>query len=294
MAQTEMEHLIFVVNPRSGTDRKKALAEVIAGRLDSSRFSHQIWYTERAGHGIELARKGAAAGAFAVVAVGGDGSVNDVATGLLGTKTALGIIPKGSGNGLARTLGIAVNVERALAVINKGAVKKIDAGFANDSLFLSNAGVGFDVGVCERFAESSRRGFWTYFRIIARHYFAYKAPHWHIEAAGKTWTEKAFMVVAANGVQFGYEFQIAPTADLSDGLLDLVTVRKFSKWVGPLIALRSLNGSLLKSPFVGHLKVTHFTVSHPGLKAFQVDGEVRPCAGKVAFRLEAGALGVLC
>ena len=220
------QHLIFVVNPRSGTDRKKSLDQAIEKALDAARFTWEIWYTERAGHGIELAGKAATTGAFAVIAVGGDGSVNDVATGLSGTKTALGIIPKGSGNGLARTLGIRVNVEAALETINRGIVKPIDVGFANDCLFLSNSGVGFDVGVCEQFAKSSRRGFWTYFHIIARHYFAYSPPEWTIEAASKTWTEKAFMVVAANGVQFGYEFQIAPTADLSDGLLDLVVVRR--------------------------------------------------------------------
>jgi YegS/Rv2252/BmrU family lipid kinase len=289
-----LQPLIFIVNPRSGTDRKKALDHLIGETIDPDRFAPEIWYTERAGHGTELARKAAAAGAFAAIAVGGDGSVNDVANGLLGTGTALGIIPKGSGNGLARTLGIPLDVKGALERINRGEAKPIDAGFANDHLFLSNGGVGFDVGVCEQFSESNRRGFWTYFKIIARHYFAYQAPEWTIEAGGKTWREKAFMVVAANGVQFGYEFKIAPTADLSDGLLDLVVVRRFSKWVGGLIALRSLNGSLLKSPFVRHQKVDTFTVSHPHLTAFQIDGEVRPCAGKVVFRLEPLALQVLC
>ncbi len=289
-----MAHLIFIVNPRSGTDRNKALDSTIAKALDASRFTWEIWHTERAGHGIELAGRAAAAGAFAVIAVGGDGSVNDIATGLLGSQTAMGIVPKGSGNGLARTLGIKVNVEAALQVINKGEAKPIDVGFANDHLFLSNGGVGFDVGVCEQFAKSDRRGFMTYFGIIAKHYFAYNPPQWTLEAKGKTWKEKAFMVVAANGVQFGYDFQIAPTADLSDGLLDLVVVRRFSKWVGGLIALRSLNGSLLKSPFVRHLKTETFTVSHPDLTAFQIDGEVRPCAGKVVFRLEPLALQVLC
>ena len=148
-----MKHLVFIINPRSGRDRVKAIQAEIDNTLDHQQFSFEVQYTEYAKHGIELARDAAGKGAFAVVAVGGDGSVNDVVKGLLGSNTALAIIPKGSGNGMARTLGIPRDVKAAIDIINRGNTVQMDVGYANDIPFISNAGVAFDALISKKFAN---------------------------------------------------------------------------------------------------------------------------------------------
>lgn len=126
------KHLVFIVNPKSGVDRTKSMQQAIDKRLDTEQFSYEIQHTEYAKHGTELAKEAAEKGAYAVVAVGGDGSVNDVVAGLKGTDTALAIIPKGSGNGMARTMEIPLKDTQAIDVINRGNTKMMDVGYAND------------------------------------------------------------------------------------------------------------------------------------------------------------------
>ncbi len=289
-----IKHLLFIVNPRSGTDRVKAIEAVLETRLDKNLFRYEIQLTECAGHGTDLARAAAEAGAYAVVAVGGDGSVADVAKGLYGTETALGILPKGSGNGFARSLGIPLALAGAVDILNKDRLLKVDVGFANEQLFLSNAGVAFDAEVTRLFAGSTRRGFRTYTEIILQNLFTYKARQWQLRVDGKEMTEDAFMVVVANGQQFGYNFKIAPGADYTDGLFDLVVVRRFPHIAAPFIALDSLLGRMHRNPYVETRQAREIEISHPELKIFHTDGDPYACDGKVVFRIESQALSVLC
>lgn len=288
-----MKHLVFVVNPRSGTDRVKAIEQAVAQSLRPPHYRCEIRKTERPGHGTEIAREAAAQGAFAVVAVGGDGSVNDVATGLLGTNTALAVLPKGSGNGFARTLRIPLQLEKALERLRTGTPGWVDVGVANGKLFLSNAGVAFDALVSRIFAGSTTRGLRTYSRVILRHLFTYKPRVWQLNIDGQACEEHAFMVVVANGRQFGYNFQIAPEADYTDGLLNLVIIRKFPFWAGPFIALDSLRGRLSQNRFVHTRTAAHIEVRHPRLHFFQTDGDAHECQGTVHFRVQQKALRVL-
>lgn len=290
---TELQSLVFIVNPRSGTDRVKAIESVLEARLDKSRFAYQIRTTQKAQHGIEIAHEAAVSGAYAVVAVGGDGSVADVAKGLYGTETALGILPKGSGNGFARSLGIPLSLEGAVDALNKANRLQVDVGFANDRLFLSNAGVAFDAEVIRLFAGSTRRGFATYTEIILKNLFTYKARRWQLRVDGKDTEADAFMVVVANGQQFGYNFTIAPGADYTDGLFDLVIVRRFPHIAAPFIALDSLLGRMHRNPYVETRQAREIEISHPDLRLFHTDGDPYSCDGKVVFRLEKQALAVL-
>ncbi len=289
-----MHSLVFVINLKSGTDRVKAIESAIETGLDRTRFTHEIRKTKYAGHGTEIAREAAKNGAHAVVAVGGDGSVADIAKGLYGSGTALAIIPKGSGNGLARSLRIPLHLEGAIDRINKGKILAVDVCFANEALFLSNAGVGFDALVCQLFAGNKKRGFVAYTNIIMRQLFHHRAQRWKLTVDGLEMEEDAFMIVAANGRQFGYDFKIAADANCTDGLLDLVIVRRFPHWAGPLIALDALRGRLHQNRFVKTRRAAAITIESPELRLFQTDGDPRGCEGKVAFRVERKALRVIC
>lgn len=287
------KHLVFIINPRSGVDRQKAIQNAIDTTLDQQQYSYEIQYTQYAKHGTILAKEAAAKGAYAVVAVGGDGSVNDIVAGLLDTDTCLAIIPKGSGNGMARTMGIPLKEQEAIAVINKGNEIKMDIGYANERPFISNAGVAFDALISRKFAKSVRRGFAIYSWLVTKYLWVYKAWKWDIEIDGKPLQEKAFIITVANGRQFGYNFQIAPDANWTDGLFDVVIIRNFPRILGGLIALRAMNGSILKSPYVKHYRAKEVVVSHPQLRLMQTDGDAHDCENRIRFTIKKGLQKVI-
>lgn len=287
------KHLVFIINPRSGVDRQKAIQHAIDTTLDQQQYSYEIQYTQYAKHGTVLAKEASAKGAYAVVAVGGDGSVNDIVAGLLDTDTCLAIIPKGSGNGMARTMGIPLKEQEAIAVINKGNVIKMDIGYANERPFISNAGVAFDALISRKFAKSERRGFAMYSWLVTKYLWMYKTWKWDIEIDGKLLQEKAFIITVANGKQFGYNFQIAPDANWTDGLFDVVIVRNFPRILGGLIALRAMNGSILKSPYVKHFRAKEVVISHPQLRLMQTDGDAHECENKIRFTIKKGLQKVI-
>lgn len=286
-------HIVFIVNPKSGVERQKEIRRAVETHLDKSVYSFEILATEYAKHGIELARNAAAKGAYAVVAVGGDGSVNDIANGLAGTDTVLGIIPKGSGNGMARTIGIPLKAEEAVKVINKGKVKAIDVAYANNNLFISNAGVAFDALISKKFAKSEKRGLMVYSWLVTKYLWKYKVWDFTITIDGRTYTERAFMVNVANGKQFGYNFHIAPMASYTDGLLDIIIIRKFPKILGGLIAFHAMNGSIGSSRYVQHYTGKEITISHPQLELMQTDGDAHNCANSIFFSIKRGAQKVI-
>lgn len=288
-----MKQLVFIINPRSGVDRQKAIQAAIDECLDHTRFQYEIWYTEYAKHGIELAKKAAATGAYAVVAVGGDGSVNDIVKGLLGTNTALAIIPKGSGNGMARTLNIPIDEREAIKLINNGNTIDMDVAYANGEPFISNAGVAFDALISKKFAKSLRRGLTVYSWLVTKHMWMYKEWDWELTIDGKKTREKAFIINVANGRQFGYNFKIAPGASWTDGLLDIVVVRKFPKILGGIMALRLLRGTIIQSPYVKHYHGKEVTISHPKLNLIQTDGDAHPSSDTVHFKVVPAAQRVI-
>jgi YegS/Rv2252/BmrU family lipid kinase len=287
------KHVVFIINPKSGMERQKEISYAIDKHLDSKEFTHEVQFTQYAKHGTTLAAEAAAKGAYAVVAVGGDGSVNDIVHGLMNTETILAIIPKGSGNGMARTMQIPLDTEEAVKLINKGNVVKMDVGFANGRAFISNAGVAFDALISKKFAKSERRGFAIYSWLVTKHLWTYKVWNWNITIDGKELQKKAFMINVANGQQFGYNFKIAPQASFTDGMLDLVIVKKFPRILGGLIALRAMKGNITGSPYVESYTGKNITISHPSLKLMQTDGDAHACENKIAFSITPGAQKVL-
>lgn len=289
----ETRHITFIINPRAGMEREKEIKAAIKAQLNEFLYTYDIQYTQYAKHGTELARAAAAKGTYAVVAVGGDGSVNDVAQGLLGSNTVLGIIPKGSGNGMARTFKMPLDTFAAMRTINAGHIISTDIGFANERPFISNAGVAFDALISKKFAKSEKRGFGVYSWLVTKHLWLYKPWQFEITVDGERLDEKAFMVVVANGQQFGYNFRIAPMACYNDGLLDLIVVRKFPKILGGLIAMRAMNGTITDSRYVSHKRGREITIAHPELKLMQTDGDAHPCANSILFSVKKEALKVI-
>jgi YegS/Rv2252/BmrU family lipid kinase len=287
------KHLVFIVNPKSGVDRQKLIEDAIKTYLDTATYTYEIQKTQYAKHGTELARDAARNGAFAVVAVGGDGSVNDIVAGLLHTETALAIIPKGSGNGMARTMAIPLHIQHAIEIINKGKVEHIDIGFANDKPFISNAGVAFDALISKKFAASERRGLAVYSWLVTKHMWLYKELDWQITIDGEPIKERAFIVNIANGKQFGYNFKIAPDASYTDGLFDVVIIKRFPKILGGALVLRAMNGTIYNSKYVKHYKAKEIVISHPELCIMQTDGDSHKCESKIRFRIEEGIQKVL-
>lgn len=287
------KHLVFIINPKSGVDREKAIQLAIDSKLDMTQYSYELIHTEYAKHGTTLAKEAANKGAYAVVAVGGDGSVNDIVAGLIGTETALAIIPKGSGNGMARTMDIPLKELEAIEVINKGNAVMIDIGFANERPFISNAGVAFDALISKKFAKSKRRGFAIYSWLVTRYMWTYKEWNWDITIDGEHIKERAFIISIANGKQFGYNFQIAPIADWTDGLFDIVVIKKFPKLLGGLLVMRAMNGTIIDSPYVKHYTGKDVVIHHPKLTLMQTDGDAHECTDTIHFRIEKGLQKVI-
>ena len=287
------KHIVFIINPKSGVERQKEIKQAIDAHLDDHKYSHEIWRTEYAKHGTALASEAAQKGAYAVVAVGGDGSVNDVVRGLMGTGTLLGIIPKGSGNGMARTMRIPLDTAEAIKLINKGNAGDMDVAFANGEPFISNAGVAFDALISQKFAKSERRGLMVYSWLVTKYMWLYKERDFTITVDGKEHKSRAFMINVANGQQFGYNFKIAPMADYNDGILDVIIIRSFPKILGGALVARAMTGTIAKSPFVKHLTGKEITISNPLLKLMQTDGDAHECVNEIKFTIQKGAQKVL-
>jgi diacylglycerol kinase (ATP) len=287
------KHLAVIINPNSGTDRNKAIKDALDARLDKKLFSYSILHTEYPKHGTELAREAALKGAHAVVAVGGDGSVNDIVAGLINTPAALAVIPKGSGNGMARSMEIPLKLNEAIDVINADNSIMMDIGFANGRPFISNAGVGFDALISKKFATSKRRGFAVYSWLVTKYLWMYREWDWEINIDGKEINTKAFLISVANGRQFGYNFQIAPNASWTDGLLDVVIIKKFPKVMGGALVLRAMNGTITNSPYVEHYRGANIRISNPALKLMQTDGDAHKCDNVIHYHVEQGLQKVI-
>lgn len=290
-----MKDILFIVNPRAGVDRIKAIAEALQKHLDHKQYSYRIEETQYPKHGTEIARAAAASGVEVVVAVGGDGSLNDIIQGIRNTETILGVIPMGSGNGMARSAGIPLKLEAAIKVLNKNNVHAIDTGLVDDKrLFISNAGVGFDAVVTEAFAHSKKRGFWSYVGIINKKIWSYKPKEWTIELDGKIIREKAFMITVANATQLGYNFQIAPVALMNDGYFDVVIIKKHPKLLSGIIGLQAFTDTLLNNRYVNHYRAKSVKISKDGNHLMQMDGETIDCESTIRIEIQEKSIKLLC
>ena len=252
-----MKHIVFITNPISGTISKAGIPELVEAHLDHTRFSHEFVATQYAGHATLLAQEAAARGADIVCAIGGDGTVNEVGRGLLGTETAMAILPCGSGNGLARHLMLPMDLKRCLDIINLDTVETLDSGVINGHPFFCTCGMGFDAFISMKFAEAGKRGLMTYVEQMLREGLSYKPETYEIEDEMGSKTYKAFLISAANASQYGNNAYIAPHASMSDGLLDVIIMQPFSLIEAPQVTLEMLNKTIDKNVNIRTFKARH-------------------------------------
>jgi diacylglycerol kinase (ATP) len=273
MSETnEKMKALFIVNPFSGVGRQKAIERHLAGKLNHKLFDYEVKYTERPHHATELCHDALQQNVDLIVAVGGDGTVNETARLLIGRETLLGIIPSGSGNGLARHLRIPLETDKAIEVLNGMKVKKIDAVEANDQFFFSIAGVGFDAFVAKKFAGQKKRGFMKYAQIATEEYPNYKPKKFTLEIDGRKFKRRALFISFANSDQFGYNTSISPQAKIDDGLIDICIMKKVPLWqtvfLAPLFFLRLIN----KSPFIEIIRAREVDIKQKN-NYLNLDGE---------------------
>ena len=226
--QNKKKSITLIVNPMSVTKSKDALPQLIKQFIDERSYDCQIEKTQYAGHAAEIAKQCAESQTDICVAVGGDGTVNEVARSLVHSQTALGIIPCGSGNGLARHLCLPMDMKQALRVINAGMTNHFDYGTINDQPFFCTCGMGFDAYVSLKFAESGKRGLTTYVENVLKEGFLYKPDTYIITDDSGCHQYKAFLVACANASQYGNNAYIAPEASMQDGLLDVIIMEPFN------------------------------------------------------------------
>jgi YegS/Rv2252/BmrU family lipid kinase len=263
--------ILFVINPISGTGKQKVVEQLIEKYIDITKFEVTIRYTERAKHAIEISEEMASRYDI-ITAVGGDGSVNEITKGLINTDTVLAIIPTGSGNGLSRHLRIPMNLKKAIQNINSLRIKKIDTIKINDHHFVGTAGAGFDAHIGWEFSKASKRGFWSYVKIVIKEYFSYKEESYTINIDGKELKTTALLVALANSNQYGNNAYISPNSIIDDGYLRLIILKRF-----PLIyifefAYRIFNKKISTFKFITELKGKEITIVVPN-KKLHIDGE---------------------
>ena len=263
----------FIVNPTSGTKSRVNVGERIELLLDRKKYKHEIVYTEYAGHAPELAKEAADKGYDLVVAVGGDGTVNEVARGLLYSETALGILPKGSGNGLARHLKIPLGLDNAIRMLNSGHVVSIDSGSINNHPFFTTAGIGFDAYISSVFAGNKKRGLQTYVELVMKEVLNYK--HMPVKAIinDTTLETDCYVMAFANAAQYGNNAYIAPLADIEDGLLDVCLVRTLDLIKALNLSYCMLTRQLANSDSAEYFKTTHVKVNTERPIMYHADGE---------------------
>lgn len=235
------------MNPISGTSDKKDIPYLIEELLDKEQFDYSIRETEYAGHAYEIAKESKEQGIDIVVAVGGDGTVNEVGRALVHSNTALGIIPTGSGNGLARHLLIPMKIKGAIQVLNDCEITDLDYGIINEHPFFCTCGVGFDAFISEKFAEAGKRGPITYLENILKEGLKYEPETYEIEAENGTIKKKAFLISCANASQYGNNAYIAPQASMSDGMIDVIIMEPFDALEASQISIEMFNKTLDKN-----------------------------------------------
>jgi YegS/Rv2252/BmrU family lipid kinase len=285
--------IAFVINPISGTGSKNSIPDLIHSDLDTALFEPQILFTESRFHGRDLANGFAEAGYYAVVAVGGDGTVNEVARSLIHTDTALGIIPIGSGNGLARHLNIPLNVKKAIETINHAEVIQMDYGIVNSNPFFCTCGTGFDAYVSTEFAKGKERGIMAYIEKMITGYFNYKSQEYHLTGEDIDLKSKAFVMTFANASQWGNNAYIAPQASVQDGMMDISILSNFPVIAIPSLAIQLLTKTIDKDFFMTTLRTKEVVLHRDAPGPFHFDGEPYDEGTEIRVKMVADGLKVL-
>ena len=281
------------MNPISGTLKKAGIPKIVEETIDKGFYDYSIAETNYVGHACDMAKEARNNGYYAVIAVGGDGTVNEVARSLTHSNTALGIIPCGSGNGLARHLMLPMDVRKAVEIINLHTVHALDYGLINDMPFFCTCGMGFDAFISMKFAEAGRRGPITYIENILREGLRYKPETYEIHDESGMSVSKAFLISCANASQYGNNAYIAPQASMSDGLLDVTIMEPFDMIEAPQLSIDIFNKTLDKNPRIKTFKTRHIHVKRENPGFIHYDGDPVMAAADVDIRVEPQGINVI-
>ena len=268
---SELINILFIINPISGTVKKSGVEHLINENLDLSKYNYSIKHTQYPHHATEIAKQ-ESTNYKIIVAVGGDGTVHEVGLGLIHTNSTLGIIPMGSGNGLARHLKIPMSTKKAILLLNNFQSKPIDTVKINDTHFLGAGGIGFDAHISYLFAKATKRGFITYLQLSVKEFFSYNEHNYQLIIDGKIFYKKAFLITFANSNQYGNNAFIAPNAVIDDGWISIVILKKFSLIYAIPLAIKLFTKKINPSKFVEEIKVKKAQIISPS-NEIHLDGE---------------------
>ena len=282
-----------IINPISGVGSKRKIPKMMEEMFHGKVASFEISFTEYAGHASELTKQALDKGINVILAVGGDGTVNEVAKTMLHTEAVLGIIPKGSGNGLARELHIPMDTKRALDVIINGNVSTIDSCKANDRIFFCTCGVGFDAAVSQKFANEKHRGSLTYIKNTVEEYLSYKPEVYELLVDNHSIKEKAFLVACANASQYGNNAFIAPHANIQDGKMDITILSPFTPLDIAPLAVQLFTKQINHNSKIKTLKAKQVSIIRQKPGVMHLDGEPIMVDNQIDITIQPKSLNVL-
>jgi YegS/Rv2252/BmrU family lipid kinase len=294
MTQINTEKIFLIINKYAGHQEGAKAVDIVIPYLKKRNRFVEYSFTDHPGHATELAKKAVQEDFQLVVAIGGDGTVNEVAQGLIGSNVPMGIIPMGSGNGLARELGISMNMKKSAGTLVDGRNLQLDVCKLNDQRFLCTSGIGFDAMIAEKMSKASSRGFLKYVQLVIQESISFKPVPVKMKIDGIPIQEQIFLVTFANATQFGNNAFIAPGASMTDGLIDVVVVKKFSKIWMPVFAIALFSKLIPRLPFVDCYKARHIDLEMADTPYFHFDGEPGKLTIPAQVKLDREKIWVRC
>ena len=285
--------MLFIINPISGTGKQENLEAIIDEFIDKDQFEYSFCFTKNKNEGTRLSSKALQEKTDIIIAVGGDGSINDIARSIVNTEISLGIIPAGSGNGLANHLKIPLKIQGAINVINRNKTIKIDTATINNQLFISIAGLGFDGLISKEYSKVTNRGFWPYFKLVTEEFNKYKERKYDILIDGKRTKVKAMMINFANTDQFGYNTSIAPEAKINDGLIDVCILQKPPIIKIPYIVHQLFHKKIHHSKYLELIKAREVVVKQNKNRHINIDGEAMKLGKKIRVKINPASLKII-
>lgn len=293
MEPNKKKRIRFIINPISGTRDKFFIESYILKYINHDLFFFDIEFTEYAHHATILAKDASDKGYDAVIAVGGDGSINEIASVLINSNTAIGIIPNGSGNGLAHYLKIPLNVQKSIEIINNFGLLSIDTATINEKPFISVAGLGFDALVADDFAHSKTRGLLSYIKIIVKNYITYRRKNYELYINSKKIQKKAMMITLANSNQFGYNTVIAPNAVINDGLIDVCLIYRIPFLEAAFLSLLLFLRRIDISKHIEIIKTNEVTIYQNRKRVVHIDGDPIQLGKKIQIKVKPLSLKII-
>lgn len=285
--------IVFVINPISGTSSKHDIPQLVEEVIDRDKFDYEFRTTEYAGHATIIAEEARNQGIDIVVAIGGDGTVNEVARAIVHSKTALGIIPCGSGNGLARHLLLPLQLKKSLMIINKCVIEELDYGLINGYPFFCTCGMGFDAFVSKKFADAGKRGPITYAENILKEGLSYEPETYEITDETGTQRYQAFLISCANASQYGNNAYIAPQASMSDGLIDVIIMEPFDIVEAPQISIDMFNKTLDKNSRIKSFRCKELYIHRKNEGLIHYDGDPVTTGKDIHVKLEEKGIKII-